>query len=67
MALEYISSTLYNFWTHLRERSKLQRNEFRRKGYLYPFQEIHLAGGSSSPRVSPKIVQSRDQLDFVQF
>ena len=41
------------------ERGKLQRNEFRRKVYFYPFREIHLAGESSSPRMSSKIVQSR--------
>ena len=57
------TSTLYNFCTPLRERSKLQRNEFRRKGCFYPFREIHLAVGSLSPKGGAKIVQSRDTSD----
>jgi predicted transposase/invertase (TIGR01784 family) len=28
---EYDNSTLYIFWTHIRERGKIQRNKFRRK------------------------------------
>ena len=47
------------FWTRIRERSKLQRKKFRRKGYFYPFREIYLAGGSFSPKTSSKNVQSR--------
>jgi len=39
----FFYSTLYIFWTHIRERGKIQRNKFRRKGYFYPFRGIYLA------------------------
>src|SRR5262245_18334376 len=52
-------STLQNFWTKIRKRSKLQRNKFRRKGLQIPFREIYLAAGSFSPKMSSKILQSR--------
>ena len=56
----YLKSRLCTiFAPPLRERSKLQRNEFRRKGCFYPFREIHLAVGSLSPKGGAKIVQSR--------
>jgi hypothetical protein len=43
LPLYSVTSTLYIFWTHIRERGKIQRNKFRRKGYFYPFRGIYLA------------------------
>src|SRR3984957_1067056 len=54
-----ISSTLQFFWIHIRERSKLRRNQFRRKGFFTPFRGIDLAVGSFSPKMGPKKLQSR--------
>jgi hypothetical protein len=34
--IDFIISTLQNFWTNIPERGKLQRNEFRRIGCFYP-------------------------------
>jgi hypothetical protein len=53
-------STLHNSRTHIQERKVSQRNEFRRTWVYYPFRGIHIAVEAFSPKMSPKIVQSRD-------
>jgi hypothetical protein len=50
---------LHNSRTHIRERKGSQRNEFRRKGVYFPFRGIHIAVKAFSPKMGPKIVQSR--------
>ena len=41
-------------------RGKVQRIEFRRKGMIYPSEEIHLAGHSLSLQMSSKILHSQE-------
>ncbi len=44
-----------HFWTKIRERNKLQRNEFSKEGVVSPFRENSLAEGSFSPKMSSKM------------